>query len=305
MKHAILTTLTFMAGVAVAATAAAREAPTTRPANGERETQPTTQATQPGVPSVDEIVNRTNYVSYYQSHNGRAQVKMEIVSSDGQTRQREMTILRRDEQNPEREERADTEQEKEDKFTGEQKYYVYFHRPSDVNGMTFLVWKHLGKDDDRWLYLPGVDLVKRISAADKRGSFAGSNFVYEDVSGRNVDLDEHELVDVTDNYFILKNTPKDDRYVDFAYFKMWIHRDTFVTVQSSYYNDRDEEYRRYSAEQVEVIDGYPTVTKSRMSDLANEEHTLMEYTSVEYNIDLPEDVFSERYLRRPPYRYLR
>ncbi|MGC9454323.1 MAG: outer membrane lipoprotein-sorting protein [Phycisphaerae bacterium] len=304
MKCATLTILTLLVAVAAAATATAQNeqgGPTTRPAA----TQPTTQSTQPGVPPVDEIVNRTNYVSYYQGHNGRAQVKMEIVSANGQTRRREMTILRRDQQNPDREERADDEQEKEDMFTGEQKYYVYFHRPADVNGMTFLVWKHLDRDDDRWLYLPGVDLVKRISAADKRSSFAGSHFVYEDVSGRNVDLDEHELVEVTDNYFVLRNTPKDDTYVDFEYFKMWIHRETYVTVQVSYYNERDEEYRRYRAEQVEVIDGYPTVTKSRMSDLANDEHTLMEYTSVEYNIELPEDVFSERYLRRPPYRYLR
>jgi outer membrane lipoprotein-sorting protein len=298
--------LTVALSAAVPAAAQNADAPTTQPA---ATTQPasaaTTQSTQPGVPSVEEIVNRTNYVSYYQGHDGRAQVKMAIVSSGGQERNREFTILRRDAMQPGREERVDVEQEKKEQYTGEQKFYVYFHRPADVNKMTFLVWKHLGKDDDRWLYLPALDLVKRISAADKRSSFAGSHFVYEDVSGRNVDLDTHELVEVNDNYFVLKNTPKDDTYVEFAYYKMWIHRGTFVVVQTSYYDERGQEYRRYKAEQVQMVDGYPTVTKSRMMDLASDEHTLMEYSAVKYNLDVPEDVFTERYLRRAPYKYLR
>ncbi len=31
--------------------------------------------------------------------------------------------------------------------------------------MTLLVWKHQDRDDDRWLYLPALDLVKRIARA--------------------------------------------------------------------------------------------------------------------------------------------
>jgi hypothetical protein len=304
-----LPTLGLAALVLVTTAAAAAQdagAPTTQPAaTTQPATAATTQSTQPGVPSVEEIVNRANYVSYYQGHDGRAQVKMSIVSSGGQERNREFTILRRDAMKSDRDERVDVEQEKKEQHTGEQKFYVYFHRPADVNKMVFLVWKHLGKDDDRWLYLPALDLVKRISAADKRSSFAGSHFVYEDVSGRNVDLDVHELVEVSDNYFVLKNTPRDDTYVEFAYYKMWIHRGTFVVVQTSYYNERGQEYRRYKAEQVQTIDGYPTVTKSRMSDLANDEHTVMEYSAVKYNLGVPESIFTERYLRRAPYKYLR
>ena len=135
--------------------------------------------------TVDQIVANTNRVSYYQGADGRAQVSMTIVDDQGRERKREMTILRRDEPDkagaaepgkdgvaaePARDAAADS-------FCGNQKFYVYFHRPADVNKMAFMVWKNLDKDDDRWLYLPALDLVKRISSADKRTSFVGSHFL--------------------------------------------------------------------------------------------------------------------------------
>jgi hypothetical protein len=250
--------------------------------------------------SVDEIVAKTNLVSYYQGADGRAQVRMTITDGQGRTREREFTILRWDEGE------AGSEVERKDQaHAGNQKFYVYFHRPADVNKMVFMVWKNLDKDDDRWLYMPALDLVRRIAAGDKRTSFVGSHFLYEDVSGRHVDEDTHELVEVTDNYFVLKNTPKDPASVEFAYFKMWIHKTTFLVVKTEYYDARGEAYRTYTAEKVEEIDGYQTVTKSSMSDTKLGGNTVMEYSEVKYNIGIGEGIFTERYLRRPPFEYLK
>lgn len=119
--------------------------------------------------SVESIVEKANHVAYYQGRDGRAQVAMQITDSQGRKRRRKFTILRRD-VDP-----AETS-------AGDQQFYVYFHRPADVNKMAFMVWKHLDRDDDRWLYLPALDLVKRIAASDERTSFVGSDFFYEDVS---------------------------------------------------------------------------------------------------------------------------
>ncbi len=250
--------------------------------------------------SVDEIVAKTNLVSYYQGADGRAQVHMTITDGQGRTREREFTILRWDEGE------AGSEGERKDQdYAGNQRFYVYFHRPADVNRMVFLVWKNLDKDDDRWLYMPALDLVKRIASSDKRTSFVGSHFLYEDVSGRHIDEDTHELVEVTDNYYVLKNTPKDPASVEFAYFKMWIHKTTFLVVKTEYYDAQGEAYRTYAAEKVEEIDGYQTVTKSSMSDTKLGGKTVMEYSAVKYNIGIGDDIFTERYLRRPPFEHLK
>jgi len=239
-------------------------------------------------PSVDEIVKNTNHMAYYQGTDGRARVKMTITDGQGRTRGKEFTILRRN----------------RDEVDREQAFYVYFHEPADERGVVFMVWKHIGKDDDRWLYLPALDVTKRIAASDERTSFVGSHFFYEDVSGRPVDVDTHELVETTDTYYVLKNTPKDPSTVEFDSFTMWIHKSTFIPVKVSY-EKGGEDYRELTALKVEDIQGYKTVTKSSMKDLTGGGETVLDYVSVEYDLGLKDDIFTERYLRNAPRDLLR
>ena len=241
--------------------------------------------------TVDEIVSKTNHVAYYQGKDGRAQVSMTIIDNQGRKRNRLFTILRMDKEEPQ--------------DNGEQKFYIYFLRPADVSKMVFMVWKYLDREDDRWLYLPALDLVKRIASTDKRTSFAGSDFFYEDVSGRNIHDDNHEILKITDTYYVLKNTPKNPDTVEFSSFTMWIHKKTFITVKIVFYDKQDKEYRIYEALKVEMIQEFPTVTKSRMKNVKTGGETITEYTQVEYNKNLPTDIFTERYLRRAPRKYLR
>jgi len=247
--------------------------------------------------TVEEIVQRTNKTVYYQGQDGRAQVKMTITDSQGRERNRRLTILRLDE--------SKSDEIEGGAYEGGQKFYVYFQRPADVSKMAFLVWKHREKNDDRWLYLPALDLVKRIAATDKRTSFVGSDFFYEDVSGRRLSDDNHELLDTTDNYYIVKNTPKDPGTVEFAYYKMYIHKSSFIPVQVEYFDDQGNKYREAKALAVDTIQGYPTVTKASMENLRTGSKTIMAYRKAEYNIGLKDELFSERFLRNAPKKQLR
>lgn len=255
------------------------------------------------MPSVNEIVDRANQVAYYQGKDGRADVHMRITDDQGRERIRKFTILRRDDTSPEgKEAQDDTE-----RFAGDQRFYVYFKAPPDVQDTVFMVWKHVvvDKDDDRWLYLPDLDLVKRIAASDERTSFVGSHFYYEDVSGRNTNEDTHELVDTTETYFILQNKPKNPERVDFSSYKMWIHRDTYLPIQTEYIDERGETYRRYKVLEVSKPQGLLTVMKSKMEDLRTGGYTTIQYSEVAYDIGLPKDIFTERYLRKPPMDYIK
>ena len=246
---------------------------------------------------VNQIVNRTNRVAYYQSDDGKAKVNMTIYDSQGRTRERRLTILRWDQPDP--------ENKAGDNYCGAQKIYAFFDRPADVNKTVFLVWKNLDRDDNRWMYLPALDLVKRISSTDKRTSFVGSHFFYEDVSGRNINDDTHELIKTTKDYYMLKNTPKVPDLVEFGYYEMWIHKVSFVVVKTDYYDKENKKYRTYEALAVDNIQGFPTVTKSKMTDLRTNGYTVLEYSDIQYTIHISEDIFTERYLRKPPRTYLR
>jgi hypothetical protein len=239
------------------------------------------QAAEP-LTDVQEIVKRANVMAYYQGDDGKATVKMTITNKQGQQREREFNILRKDVTDG-----------------GDQNYYVYFNKPSDVRKMVYLVHKHVDRDDDRWLYLPAIDRVNRIAAGDKRTSFVGSDFLYEDVSGRGLDEDVHELIQTTDTQYIVKNTPKAPDTVEFSYYNVAIDRSNFVPMKMEFFDKTGTLYRTIESKAVEVIDGFPTVVLSVVKDLKTGGQTEMKFEKVKYNIKL-KDVFQERYLRRAP-----
>lgn len=249
------------------------------------------------ITDVQTIVTKANLVAYYQGQDGKSNVTMTITDKKGQTRLREFIILRKDIEDG-----------------GDQNYYVYFLKPADVRKMVFMVHKHIdiNKDDDRWLYMPSLDLVKRIAASDKRTSFVGSDFLYEDVSGRNLIEDNHELMETNDQYYIVKNVPKAPDSVEFSYYNVSIDRQTFVPMKMEFYDKNNRLYRTIESQKVEMIevkDGdktekLPTVVKSVVKDLNTGSTTDMEFNDVKYNINIG-DVFTERYLRKPPMEAIR
>lgn len=248
------------------------------------------------VPSVDEIVRKTEHTSYYQGKDGRARVKMTIRDSQGRERKRRFNILRRDD--------SPSGQE-QDVSSIDQKYYVHINYPSDIKNTVLMVWKHPGQDDDRWLYLPALDLAKRIAAGDKRTSFLGSDFLYEDISGRALSEDTHELIDTTNDYYVVRNIPRQPETVEFSEYTTWIHRHTFLPVKAEYLDKQGKKYRVYATLKVENIQGYPTITESRMQNIALKQETRLEISNIQYDIDLPAEIFTERYLRHPPTDLLR
>lgn len=212
---------------------------------------------------------------------------MIIRDAQGREQRRQFTVLRRNVESG-----------------GDQDFLVVFSRPSDVRGTVYLVKKHVGRDDDRWLYLPGLDLVKRISAGDKRTSFVGADYFYEDVSGRSPDEDTHELLETTDEHYVLRHVPKDASSVEFAGFVTRIDRETLLPMLIEYEDARGNVYRRVEVIEVQDVQGKPTVTKSRVSNLESGGHTDMQFRFIAYDLGMPADVFTERSLRNPPKQWL-
>lgn len=245
-------------------------------------------------PSVETIVARSNHASLYQGADCQGTTSMTITDKQGRLRKRQFNMLRKN----------------GDALDKEQKYFVYFIEPSDVRKMVFMVHKHvgLGKDDDRWLYMPSLDLVKRIAASDKRTSFVGSDFLYEDISGRSPEEDTHSLVETTDKFYVVKNTPKKPNAVEFAFYVAHIDKATFIPMRIEYFKAEGKPYRVIEVSEVQPVGAtengkpvtYPTVMRSVAKDLESGSQTEMVFANPRYNAGLEDDLFTERYLRRAP-----
>ncbi len=238
--------------------------------------------------STSEIIAKSNLASYYAGDDGSAQARMIIVDENGKKQMRQFIILRQDE-----------------KDLGDQNMLVFFSRPSNVKDTVFRVEKHVEQDDNRWLYLPALDLVKRISAGDKRTSFVGSHFFYEDVSGRNPNEDSFTLISEDNDNYVINAVPKDKQSVEFSSYTVTISKSNFLPIESIYFNQSQQAVRKMTVLKVKNIGGIPTVMKSRITDLSNNSYTEMQFRKVKYDVGLPSNIFSERSMRTPPKAWLK
>jgi len=238
--------------------------------------------------TIDQIIDKANNAYRYLGKDVKSKAHMDIRDKNGNTiMERELIILR--------------------KNTGglKQKWYAYFQKPADIKRMVFMAWKNGEKDDDRWLYLPALDLVKRLSGSDKRSSFAGSQFAYEDVTGRDPRADKQELLGDDGKVYHVKSTPIDVGSVEFSYYEIWIDKGTFLPIKTTLYDKSGDEYKQYEMLDYKDIQGYPTITKFSMTNLQSGESTIATMSDIKYDNGIPENIFSEASLRRAPRKYLR
>jgi hypothetical protein len=177
------------------------------------------------------------------------------------------------------------------------------------------VWKYPDKDDDRWIFIPAVDLIKRISADDKRSSFVGSDFTYEDISGRDPSSDTHSLVREEKigerESYVVESIPREaDEYTKRL---TWVDKENFLPLKEEYYDAQGELFRVFTADRIEGIQAQesgktvslPTVMSRTMANVKTGHWTKVSFESVSYNLGLKGGDFSERRMRRPPRDWIR
>lgn len=241
--------------------------------------------------SAEDIMKKSQAAFLYHGKDFKVRIAMKLISKSGQERLRELTMLRKN----------------YGEAGGNQKYFIYFFKPADVKDMTFMVYKYPLKDDDRWLFIPAVNMVRRIAAKDKSSSFVGSDFTYEDVSGRDIQDDNHLLVREeklgNKNCYVVKSSPK-IADMDYSYKLSWIDRSNYLPLKEEYYDRHGELYKIFSADEIKDVKGFPTITKRTMKNLQSGHRTEVTYIKEDYNIGLDDSLFSERYLKQPPRKWI-
>lgn len=243
---------------------------------------------------VNEIVKKAHLNSYYQANNGMAQILMKVSpKSGGEPIKKLFYMLRLD---------------KED--GGEQMFLIYFVLPSDIKRTTFLVHKKIGEDDFRRLYIPASDKILAIAGSRKQDPFMGSDFSYEDVSGRHFSKDNHQLLGTekldANEVYVTESVPK-VKEEKTSKIKAWIDKKTFLPLKVEYFDHQGRVYRVYSSDEIENIKGFDTITKRTMTSPLEGTSTVMLVNpkKVEFNIELDESLFSERSLKNPPMQFFK
>jgi len=182
------------------------------------------------------------------------------------------------------------------------KSLLLFSQPKEVNGTAFLNWDRIGGEvDDQWLYLPALKKVRRIRATDKSRSFQGSDFSYEDLSGRELDSDRYELIgedffNSTQCYKVKavpleKNTQYSSRII-------WVDKKHFLIKKIEFFDKKNNLFKILDIPDHVKNGNYWTAVKMTMHNVIRLHSTELEVLKVNYDQGLKDNIFSERYLKR-------
>jgi hypothetical protein len=183
------------------------------------------------------------------------------------------------------------------KAPGGDKSLTRFTYPADIAGTGFLAWEHDGADTERFLYLPSLGRVRRIAGSEAQESFAGSDFTYEDIGGREFADYTYTLVGDTADAYTLESKAL-DASARFPRVVSTVRKDTFVVIRAEIYNKRGDVQKQFEATRVEKTGKYWTVMAMTMRDLGQKTRTELTVTKAEYDLGLGDDAFSRRELEK-------
>jgi len=180
---------------------------------------------------------------------------------------------------------------------GDDMRVMKFTAPADIAGSGFLMIDD-GAAQETLVYLPALDRVRRVAGGQRGESFFGSDFSYEDVEGIDPGDYAHELVEVRDGpLYVVEATPKPDAESSYDRLVLEVPQDTLIPERVTYYVD-DEAIKVLTVSDVQEVGGYLLGLARRMETLDDGSFTMIRQRDLTLDEDLPDEVFSERFLRR-------
>lgn len=184
---------------------------------------------------------------------------------------------------------------------GEAANLIRFVSPPDIAGTGLLSIDKADGSNEQSLYLPELDRVRRIAGDRKGGRFVGSDLYFEDLQERKPAKDRHRLLgeEVVDGVRcrLLESIPMDP--ADSVYRKRisWIDPQTLLAQRVDYFEKDDgTPTKRWQQLARKRVQGYWTVTDSRITDLATGHTTRLIVEVVLFDRKLPAKLFTPRTL---------
>ena len=184
---------------------------------------------------------------------------------------------------------------------GDKSLFV-FDEPRDVRGTALLVHAHRESADDQWLYLPALKRVKRISSANRSGSFMGSEFAYEDLTAAAVEkftyryLRDEACGELTCT--VSERMPVDKKS-GYSRQVVWRDKDELRVWKVEYYDRKDAHLKTLTlGNYQQYLERYWRAGEMTMENHLTEKSTVLTWSDFQFQTDLDERDFTRTGLKR-------
>ena len=228
--------------------------------------------------TADEIIDkvRENQKDY---KNSKTQAEMVLIDEDGKQETREIIMFEKEEE--------------DDKIT----LLMRFLSPKSVEGVTLL---SIRNGDKIYLYMPAYQKPRRIAGSSKQESFMETDFSYEDLSMDYQNKEyQKELLKETEEQFVLEVIP-DEEDISYSKFILYVNRNQFYIEKVEFYDLDEQLIKTLEIKEVKFDEaGKFTPMEMEMNDMIDKHQTRMNIKEIDYNLDLSDNFFTIRTLRRP------
>ncbi|MFH1415774.1 MAG: outer membrane lipoprotein-sorting protein [Elusimicrobiota bacterium] len=184
-----------------------------------------------------------------------------------------------------------------------EKNLIRYLEPVRAKGQAMLM---LNNADDIWAYFPRTKRVRKLATHAKRQKMEGSDFSYEDMGSGDEFIEEYDSTligtEKKEDYECYKMELSRKEESDTGYSKLiiWIIKENYVPLVIDYYDLDDSGLLKKTLIQydVKMIENIPTAHKMIMYNRLDTTQTEMELIEVKYNVELDDDLFTERSLRK-------
>lgn len=184
---------------------------------------------------------------------------------------------------------------------GDKSLFV-FDDPRDVRGTAFLVHAHREDTDDQWLYLPALRRVKRISSANRSGSFMGSEFAYEDMTPPEVEKFTYRYLrdeSCGDSACTVTERVPVDKRSNYRRHLVWHDRDELRIRKVEYYDRKDAHLKTLTVSSyAQYLDGRWWAGQMTMVNHLTGKSTVLTWTDYRFGTGLEDNDFTPTSLRR-------
>jgi uncharacterized protein len=184
---------------------------------------------------------------------------------------------------------------------------VRFTAPADIKGTSILLVEHAAADDDMWLYLPALGKVRRLSAANKKDSFVGTDLSYGDVIGLKPEQWTHRLVaeETVDGQpcFVIESLPTDDavrQNTGYGKRVSWIAKLHHVALRTDLFDTALQPLKRIRTADIQPVGSNKRwqAMRTEVENLQTGHHTLVVFDGFEADRKLESSAFTPKELER-------
>jgi len=184
-----------------------------------------------------------------------------------------------------------------------EKNLIKYLAPTRVKGQATLMTNHA---DDIWMYFPRTDRVRKLATHAKKQKMEGSDFSYEDMGSGDAFIKDFTAKRLGDekkegyDCYKIEMIRKPESDLSYSRMIMWVVKENFVPLVIDYYDENDPDLllKTLIQSDIKIIDGIPTPMKMVMYNKQDNTQTSMSWNEIKYNIQLKDEMFTERGLKQ-------